>query len=77
VFEGVGVGTARGDFERQQPLIVGEGPLPFFEFSVEGLAETAGPHFHFVRLQNAAGSQNLRELAKRGYGSAASLRAYL
>ena len=46
VLESVGVGTAGGEFERQQPLVVGKRPLPFFKFRVQRLPEAAGPHFH-------------------------------
>ena len=48
MFESVGVGAAGGEFEGQQPLIVGKRPLPFFKFGVKRLPEAAGPHLHCV-----------------------------
>ncbi len=46
VLQGVGVGAAGGEFEGQQPLVVGKRPLPFFKFGVQRLPEAAGPHLH-------------------------------
>src|SRR5450631_4456 len=46
VCESVGMGAAGGEFEGQQPLIVGKRPLPSFKFGVKRLPEAAGPHFH-------------------------------
>jgi hypothetical protein len=46
VFESVGVGATGGEFEGQQPSIVGERALPFFKFGVKRLPEAAGPHLH-------------------------------